>query len=298
MAHHDGFGWWPALLILLTVATEVYVWTASRARRSATGWNGSRVLCWLTGVTLLAVATSPEHSGWAQHDDRGQFAQHLIVGMYAPLALVLAAPMTLALGSMPRPYARRITGVLRHPFGQLLGHPVTALALSTGGLYLVHLTAVGPAVHAEPLWHTAVLLHYFAAGYLFAWSIAGPDPAPHRPGLPTRVAVLVIAGAGHAVLAKLLYAWAPPGPAGDAARAGAQLLYYGADGAEVLLAVALFAGWYHRRRPRPRIAMRTEEDTVFSHVKDLQFEAKPRLSPVRATRECPPCGDDSAPRDQ
>jgi putative membrane protein len=255
LAHHGGYGWWPALLILLGGAAEAYVWTACRARGTAAGWSGFRVIAWLTGIALVAVATSPDLSGWVHHDDRGQLVQHLIVGMYAPLALVLAAPMTLALRSVPRPHAKRITGVLRHPSGRLIGHPVTALVLSTGGLYLVHLTAISPAAHTEPLLHTAVVFHYFAAGYLFAWSIAGPDPAPHRPQLPTRVAVLVIAGAGHAVLAKLLYTRAPLGPAGDAARAGAQLLYYGADGAELLLAAALFAGWYHRQRParhRPR----------------------------------------------
>ena len=101
-------------------------------------------------------------------------------------------------------------------------------------------------------------LHYLAAGYLFAWSLAGPDPAPRRPGLAVRVGALLVAAAGHAVLAKYLYAQAETLPPGltdrdpEAFRSAAQLMYYGGDLAELLLAVALFATWYHRpHRPRP-----------------------------------------------
>lgn len=46
--------------------------------------------------------------------------------------------------------------------------------------------------------------HVFTAGYLFAWVIAGPDPAPRRPSVPARLVVLGVAVAGHAVLSQLL----------------------------------------------------------------------------------------------
>ncbi|MBB4908609.1 cytochrome c oxidase assembly protein [Actinophytocola algeriensis] len=49
-------------------------------------------------------------------------------------------------------------------------------------------------------------LHFLVAGYLFAWLIAGPDPAPHRPGVPARLVLLGVAIAVHATLAQLMYA--------------------------------------------------------------------------------------------
>ncbi|MCM3659963.1 hypothetical protein M3148_02980 [Georgenia satyanarayanai] len=45
--------------------------------------------------------------------------------------------------------------------------------------------------------------------------------------------------------------------------AGAQLLYYGGDGAEVLLAVMLLGEWYHRARPRQRSASRAGQASGF-----------------------------------
>jgi putative membrane protein len=94
-----------------------------------------------------------------------------------------------------------------------------------------------------------VHVHFLAAGYLFAWAIAGPDPAPRRPGIGTRTAVLVLAAGAHSYLGKLLYARAGelPHGAGHGAsemEVAAQWMYYGGDLAELLLAAALFATWY------------------------------------------------------
>ena len=49
------------------------------------------------------------------------------------------------------------------------------------------------------------MLHFVFAGCLYAWVIAGPDPAPHRPSVPARLVVLGVAVAVHSVLAQLLY---------------------------------------------------------------------------------------------
>jgi putative membrane protein len=114
------------------------------------------------------------------------------------------------------------------------------------------------AVPAHPLlthpWgHHLVNLHLVLAGCLFTWAVAGPDPAPRRPGYGTRFAVLVLAAGAHAWLAKLLYAGAATLPAlrgypVAGSEQAAQLMYYGGDAAEVLLAVALFAAWSRTRR--------------------------------------------------
>jgi putative membrane protein len=64
------------------------------------------------------------------------------------------------------------------------------------------------ATTTGPVLHHLVPAHFLAAGYLFAWVIAGPDPAPRRPSVPARLVVLGVAIAGHAVLSQLLYAGA------------------------------------------------------------------------------------------
>jgi putative membrane protein len=129
---------------------------------------------------------------------------------------------------------------------------VPAAVIQVGGLFALYLTPLYAATLQSGPLHAAVSLHFFLAGCLFTWSVAGPDPAPRRPGVGVRVAVLVVAAAAHAFLAKLLYAHAaalPPGTAFPVARVeqAAGWMYYGGDLAELALAVLLFGDWYHRR---------------------------------------------------
>ncbi|RZT82344.1 putative membrane protein [Micromonospora violae] len=253
---HAGHGtagptWLPLFPVVLLAGG--YLLAAIRDPR---GWDHRRTASWLVGCALLVVAVGPLAP--LSDDPRGHMAQHLLLGMLAPLGLVLAAPVTLLLRVAPPPVRRSIGRLLRARALHLLAHPATAALLTTGGLALVLLTPLYAAAERHPVLHHAVHLHYLAAGYLFAWSVAGPDPAPRRPGLAVRVGALLAASAGHAVLAKYLYAQAgtlPPGLVDadpEAFRSAAQLMYYGGDLTELLLAVALFTTWYQSRRPRRR----------------------------------------------
>ncbi|MGN9909900.1 cytochrome c oxidase assembly protein [Phytohabitans sp. LJ34] len=252
-ATHAGAGGGPSAGVLLLLAGLLaggYLLTVARHRRP---WSRWRTGAWLAGcavVAAAAVAPTPHVNG----DPRAHMVQHLLLGMLAPLGLVLGAPVTLLLRAGPSPVRRALVRMLRTTPVRVLAHPVTAAVLSTGGMFLVLLTPLYAAAEHHELLHHGVHLHYLAAGYLFAWAIAGADPAPRRPGLPARAVTLVAAAAGHAVLAKYLYAHAetlPPGAGhdADAMRTAAQLMYYGGDVAELLLAIALFATWY-RRVPR------------------------------------------------
>ncbi|GAA3155197.1 hypothetical protein GCM10010466_52700 [Planomonospora alba] len=252
--HPGAAAWATALPVLLPVlaCAVVYLVAARRAAAGPRGWSRLRTASWLTGCAALAAAVSPPGHALLPAGATGHMVQHLVLGMFAPLALVLAAPVTLLLRTAPVPYRRRAARLLRSPLPHVLGHPVTAAALNAGGLLLVMLTPLYAATLTSPVLHHAVHLHYLAAGYLFAWAVAGPDPAPRRPGTAVRVAALVGAAAVHAWLAKHLYAHAPalpPGAGADAAdlRRAAQVMYYGGDLAELLLATALFAAWYRRR---------------------------------------------------
>jgi putative membrane protein len=57
-------------------------------------------------------------------------AQHLLLGMYAPLALVLGAALTLLLGSIPVAARRPVGRVLGSRVLHGLGHPVSAALLT------------------------------------------------------------------------------------------------------------------------------------------------------------------------
>jgi putative membrane protein len=251
--HRAGGGWEPAAALAVIVLLAIgYLLAAGRVRAAGDGrggWSRWRTAAWLGGCAVLAAAALPMLGGG---DPRGHVVRHLLLGMVAPLGLVLAAPVTLVLRVAAPPVRRTVARVLRSRPLHVLAHPGTAAVLSTGGLYLVMLTPLSVTGGDSPLLH----LHYLASGYLFAWAVAGPDPAPRRPGMAARAGALLAAAAAHAFLAKYVYAHAGALPFGTgvdvaAVRSAARLMYYGGDVAELLLAIALFAGWYRRRGRRP-----------------------------------------------
>jgi len=238
-------------LLIPTALLAAYFGAVAWQKRRTAAWGAWRTAGFAAGIGLLFAALLPPVADWAHHDLRGHMVQHLLLGMFAPLGLVLGAPGTLALRTLPAGGARRIVALLAARPVRGLIHPVTALVLDIGGMYLLYLTPLYALSLADPAVHLLVHVHFVLSGYLFAWAIAGPDPAPARPGPWARLAVLFLATAAHATLGKLMYAYGwPRGTPHDLEeiRAAAQLMYYGGDLAELLLAVAFFATRFHARR--------------------------------------------------
>ncbi|MEJ2865719.1 cytochrome c oxidase assembly protein [Actinomycetospora flava] len=242
-AHHHagGAGWWPALLALLVALP--YLAAGLRLHRRGDRWPAGRWLAAAGGVTVLAVALALPGAPFALH-----VAGHLLLAMVGPLLLALAAPVTLALRALPAPGRRRLLRVLHGRPARVLTWPPVVLVLDLGGMAAFYLTDLYALAHAHPAVMALVDLHMVLAGFLLAVVVAGADPLPRRPGLVGALLTLLVAAAGHDVLAKLMYARVLPADGGTPAeiRLGAQVMYYGGSAAEVALAVALMAGWYAR----------------------------------------------------
>ncbi|WP_258036319.1 cytochrome c oxidase assembly protein [Streptomyces sp. SM10] len=258
----------PAVLVMLLTGGYVLLTVRARRRNAQAGWGRWRTGWFLGGCGLLAAGLLPPIAPWAHGDFRGHMLQHLLIGMYAPLGLVLGAPVTLLLRNLPAEQGRRLTGLVRSRPVHVLVNPVTALTLSVGTLGLLYFTPLYNAMSASTGLHWLLHVHFLLAGCLFAYVIAGPDPAPTRPGVPVRLVVLGVAIAAHAVIAQLMYGGfginihAPI----DQVQGGAQIMYYGGDVAELLLAVALVETWRPqpsaRRAPRPRRGADTTRPAV------------------------------------
>ncbi|SDH58962.1 putative membrane protein [Nonomuraea jiangxiensis] len=251
MSGHAHPGGSPVLL-LTVLATAGYVLLVLRLRREPRGWSRWRGTSFLAGGALVAAATTGPVAALAAADFRGHMLQHLLIGMLAPLFLVLGAPMTLLLRSLPAARARLLGALLRRPAVHVLANPATALVLSVGGMVALYCTPLYRHTVATGWLHAVVQVHFLLAGCLFAWVIAGPDPAPRRPPVPARLVVLGVAVAAHAGLSQLMYAGLGvdvPVPE-ESLRGGAEIMYYGGDLSELLLALALVTGWRPRRKPR------------------------------------------------
>lgn len=240
-----------APVLAIAVVAGGYLVLSVRQNGQALRSNGWRTAVFLAGCAVLAGALSPGLSPYRPGDFREHMLQHLLVGMVAPTCLALGAPMSLALRSLPVHRRRLAALVLRSRGLHVFTHPATVLTLNVGGLVALYATPLAGFVDDHPAVHHLVHLHLLVSGYLYAWLIAGPDPAPRRPSVRVRLVLLGIVVAAHAALSQLMYAGVLGGaevPA-DVLRGAATLMYYGGDIAELALAVALVATWRPNRRP-------------------------------------------------
>lgn len=216
-------------------------------------WPRWRTTAWIAGLASVGAGWAGPLAEAARHDFTAHMGTHLLVGMIGPLLLVLAAPVTLALRTLPAPGARRLSAVLRSPPVRVVTHPIVAAVLNGGGIWLLYTTGAFELMHSSVALHTLVHAHILLAGIAFTVAMIGPDPNPHRASLRTRATVLVLFIAAHSILGKWLYAYPPAGVDPADARAGAQLMYYGGDVVDLVILTLLFAGWYPGSRFRSRL---------------------------------------------
>ncbi|CAM3962767.1 cytochrome c oxidase assembly protein [Saccharibacillus endophyticus] len=238
-AHHaaQGMAAFVPLMLLALPLMLLYLGTAFWTSRRYKRWPAYRSLLACAGILACASAVAGPLAQASHGSFTAHMFGHLLLGMLGPLLLVYSAPITLLLRSLPRRSARMLTGLLRSRPAAVLTHPVIAALLNVGGLWLLYTTNLYAAMHTSAVLHALVHIHVFAAGYLFTASLLPVDPSPHRTGMKLRACVMIAAFAAHGILGKFLYASPPPGTDIEDVRIGAQLMYYGGDGVDLLLIV-------------------------------------------------------------
>lgn len=253
-AHNPNITSLGYVAVLVVVLVALPYWLAVRRQHDrGRSWDTAKALAFYAGCSLLAVGLSPWAMGLALGDFRIHMLQHLLIGMLAPLGLVLGAPVSLLLRTLPRAGARRLLRLLHGWWLRFVSHPAIALILNVGGMYLLYLSPLYDAMHQSVFLYTFVHVHFVLAGCLFSWSIlGGPDPVPRSYSHSLRLGMLFLGIAAHALLSKLMYAQGWPAGTGhplEEIQEGAKWMYYGGDFAELLLLVAFFLRWRRAREP-------------------------------------------------
>lgn len=237
----------PAVVLSLALA---YTALAARSRRAPTGrWPLRRTVSFALGAGVIVWSLAGPLREAAHDSFTAHMAQHLLVGMLGPFLLALGAPVRLLLRWGP-PAWRPVIGRLLHARPvRFVAHPVVALTLAVGLLPVVYATPLYELAATSAGLHLALHAHFLASGYLFAWVICGPDPAPARPSVPARLVVLGVSVAIHAGVSQLMYAgFFPAGVDPVDLRRGATLMYYGGDLVELALAVVLVSTWRPKKK--------------------------------------------------
>lgn len=87
---HTGVADWIPFLIVFFLGL-LYPYGYLRLREAGRIWKKRRAGSFLIGIMLLGVAFFPDFMQWAHHSIKGHMVQHILVGMIAPIFLVLRA---------------------------------------------------------------------------------------------------------------------------------------------------------------------------------------------------------------
>ncbi|MGM0846545.1 MAG: cytochrome c oxidase assembly protein [Bacillota bacterium] len=249
--HHAGFSMGSGLILLgFSAAIIFYIIAVKHSNQKYRRWPMYRTFFWLAGLCCAAASVIGPIAERAHFSFTYHMAAHLLLGMLAPLLIVVSAPLTLLMRTLNVRMARRLTFILKSSPVRLLTDPVTASLLNMGGLWILYTSGLYEAMHQNGLLHVLIHIHIFLAGYLFTVSMVSFDPAPHKPSFYYRSVVLVLALASHSILAKFLYAHPPKGVAPGESETGALLMFYGGDAIDLAIIFLLCFEWFKQQKPQ------------------------------------------------
>jgi putative copper resistance protein D len=199
--HLDG---WSALAVLSLVLLAAYLVGVVRLRRTGVAWPWWRTASWVAGTGALFAVTGTWLNGYSMVLFSVHMSQHMALSMIAPLFLLIGAPITLALRTLPR--GRGTAGVprallleaLHSRVARFLSHPLFTLPLFLGSLYGVYFTGIFDGLMSSPAGHELMLAHFLVTGLLFFGPILGQDPWPRNLSHPARMLELLIPVPFHA----------------------------------------------------------------------------------------------------
>ena len=193
------------ILGLLVFATALYIRGVVALSRRGDKWPVGRTISFAIGISFLDYATSGGLGLYAHFSFEYHMIAHMVLSMIAPIAIILSAPITLALRTLPigrDKEERGIRGLLisfLHSKPTLVWtHPLVALAIFDGSLFALYFTPLFGNLMSGHLGHMIMDLHFIAAGFLFFHVIVGIDPNPRRVHHLVRVVILLAAMSIHA----------------------------------------------------------------------------------------------------
>ena len=193
------------ILGLLIFATALYIRGVVALVRRGDKWPVGRTISFAIGISLLDYATSGGIGLYAHFSFQYHMIAHMVLSMIAPIAIVLSAPITLALRTLPigrEKGERGIRGllltVLHSKPTAIWTHPVVALLIFDGSLFALYFTPLFGNLMSGHFGHMLMDLQFIAAGLLFFHVIVGIDPNPRKVHHLVRIVMLLAAMSIHA----------------------------------------------------------------------------------------------------
>ena len=193
------------MLGILVFATALYIKGVVILSRRKIKWPVGRTISFAFGISLLDYSTSGGLGLYGIFSFQYHMIAHMILSMIAPIFIVLSAPITLALRTLPQgrnSEERGIRGwfisILHSKVSTIWTHPIVVLAIFDGSLFALYFTSLFGDLMSSHFGHLLMNLHFIGAGLLFFFVIVGVDPNPRRTHHLVRMVILLAAMSIHA----------------------------------------------------------------------------------------------------
>ena len=190
---------------LLILAVALYIKGVVVLTRRGDKWPVGRTISFALGISAIDFATSGGLGVYAHFAFSWHMVAHMVLGMIAPIGIVLGAPITLALRTLPQSRDGQERGVrgllisaLHSKYAKLITNPVVALAIFDGSLFALYFTSLFSGMMQSHQGHLFMNIHFILAGILFFHVIVGVDPNPRKVPHIVRIVILFAAMSIHA----------------------------------------------------------------------------------------------------
>lgn len=195
-----------ALMIgLLVFAVALYIKGVMVLTKRGDKWPVGRTISFAVGISAVDFATSGGLGLYSHFSFSWHMVAHMTLGMISPIAMVLGAPITLALRTLPqgrisqeRGVRGTLLSVLHSRYSSIIVNPVGALVIFDGSLFLLYFTSLFGTLMNTHAGHLFMNIHFLLSGFLFFHVIIGIDPNPKRPPFLVRIVTLLAAMSIHA----------------------------------------------------------------------------------------------------
>ena len=195
-----------ALMIgLLVLAVALYIKGVIVLTKRGDKWPVGRTISFALGISVIDFATSGGLGLYANFAFSSHMAAHMFLGMIAPIGIVLGAPITLALRTLPQGRTSTERGVrgslisaLHSRLGRFYTNPLIALAIFDGSLFALYFTSLFGGMMQSHVGHFFMNFHFILAGTLFFYVVVGIDPNPRKIPHLVKIVILFAAMSIHA----------------------------------------------------------------------------------------------------
>jgi len=192
-------------LSLLILAVALYIKGVVVLTRRGDKWPIGRTIAFALGISAIDYAVNGGLGVYAQVAFSFHMISHMVLATLAPIGIVLGAPITLALRTLPIGRTQEERGVrgfalaiLHSRYSKVITHPVSALIIFEASLFALYFTNLFNWLMSYHFGHFFMGLHFLHSGVLLFFVIIGVDPSPQKSPFIFRVVILFVAISIHA----------------------------------------------------------------------------------------------------